>query len=228
MALIKYLMGTLSGKIAGNVYSRNNAGAYVRGWVRPVQPQSERQTQQTERISGLARSWGGDLTEDQRAAWATLAQLYTYPNRLGDPIKLNPNTLFVKVNAIRIVCGDTPLLDPPTDLSVAALESVVVSQCFIGDRELTFTISAALGASEKLYCRAALNVPESRNFVKNLYRLVEVSAAAAVNPVVINIPADLPVPAADMRCFFRLHRYNGETGALSPGYNVSAVAVAGP
>lgn len=223
MALVKSLIGVFSGKLGGQVYARNAGGQYVRQWVRPVQPQTERQTQQTERISGLSRSWGSDLTEDQRAAWSTLSQLYTYPNRLGDPIKLSSSALFVKVNTVRIVAGDSPLLDPPINLSVPALEDVEVTQLQIDERELTFTISQALGVSEKLYCRAALNVPESRNFVKNLYRFCAVSAVAAVNPVVINIPADLPVPAADMRCFFRLHRYNGVNGSLSSGFNISAV-----
>ena len=225
MALFKPILGYISGKVAGNVFSRNAAGSYLRQWVKPVQPQTERQTQQTELIAGLSRDWGSTLTVAQRAAWKALAAIYSYPNRLGDSIQLKPNMLFVKVNAARLIAGDSILVDAPTNLSVSALAAVEITSLGIGVQEVTFSVTPALGVNDKLYVRVALNVPTSRGFVKNLYRHMAVSAANVVNPIPLDIPADLGLPLGDRNCFFRCHRYNDVNGAMSPGFNVSAVAV---
>jgi len=45
MGLIKFsaIVSAASGKVGGNVFARNASGAYARSWVKPINPNTEKQ-----------------------------------------------------------------------------------------------------------------------------------------------------------------------------------------
>lgn len=72
MAKITVLLGELSGSIAGNTFSRNKAGAYVRQRVTPTDPKSEAQMAVRARFANVGSAFHS-LTPLQKAAWNAFA-----------------------------------------------------------------------------------------------------------------------------------------------------------
>lgn len=72
MAKITVLLGELSGSIAGNTFSRNKAGAYVRQRVTPTDPKSEAQMAVRSRFANVGSAFHS-LTPLQKAAWNAFA-----------------------------------------------------------------------------------------------------------------------------------------------------------
>jgi len=112
MAKVISIVGTLSGKLAGTVYSHNRWGNYIRQLVIPTNPQTVYQQNQRGRIANAAEGWS-DLTTNQRLAWAAYATLIVRNDRLGQPLSYNGFTAFVLVNTERSICGQGPVSDPP-------------------------------------------------------------------------------------------------------------------
>jgi hypothetical protein len=112
MAKIIFSEGEISGKLGGKVYSRNRWGAYVRELAIPVQPQTSYQVLQRGRISSSSAGWRA-LTAGQRLQWNGYAAMVTRTDRLGTPLQYNGFTAFMLLNSERLVCGKSPLTDPP-------------------------------------------------------------------------------------------------------------------
>jgi hypothetical protein len=112
MAKVISIVGTLSGKLAGTVYSHNRWGNYIRQLVIPTNPQSVEQQNQRGRIASAAADWSG-LTDGQRLAWNAYAPLIVRLDRLGQPLTYNGFTAYVLVNTERSIVGQGPVSDPP-------------------------------------------------------------------------------------------------------------------
>lgn len=118
MALVKFGGGIqqMSGKVGGNVFSRNRYGNYVRGWTPPVNPNSERQQVVRNIMAMLVNAWAQVLTANQRAQWAVYALNVNFLNRLGETITLTGFNHFIRSNIARQNCGLTWVDDGPTVL----------------------------------------------------------------------------------------------------------------
>lgn len=66
------MIGELSGKLGGNVFARNKAGAYIRQYVIPVDPNSQAQSNARESF-GAASSAYHSLTSTQKNQWQNFA-----------------------------------------------------------------------------------------------------------------------------------------------------------
>lgn len=79
MALIKgSLIGELSGKLGGQVFSRNRSGAYIRQYVIPVNPNTVAQQAARSRFSSAAGGYH-TLTDTQKAHWQEFANTVFSP-----------------------------------------------------------------------------------------------------------------------------------------------------
>jgi hypothetical protein len=118
MALIKYGGGVteMSGKMGGNVFSRNRYGAYVRKLTTPVNPASDRQVIARARVSSMADRWNNTLTEAQRVSWNVYAAAVSVLNRLGDSIYLTGFNHYIRSNCAILACGGTIVDDGPAIL----------------------------------------------------------------------------------------------------------------
>ncbi len=74
MAKFTPLLGHLSGSVAGNVFSHNRNGPYIRGRSIPVNPQTDRQNLVRGFFGAAASAWSATLTEAHRSAWDRYAQ----------------------------------------------------------------------------------------------------------------------------------------------------------
>lgn len=75
------MIGELSGKLGGNVFARNKAGAYIRQYVVPVDPKSQAQINARNSF-GAASSSYHSLTDANKAYWQSFAQ-NTYLPKTG-------------------------------------------------------------------------------------------------------------------------------------------------
>jgi hypothetical protein len=134
MALVKSsLMSQVSGKIGGTVYATGRYGQYARNWVKPVNPNTNKQ-QQVRSIMGAANQAWSLLTDLVKADWVTYANAVPWLNRIGDAIYLTGKTIFVRTYIARINAGlamvdaaPTTLLMPQAPVGVASAEGAAAT-----------------------------------------------------------------------------------------------------
>lgn len=183
--MAKYTPGptvaSVSGSIGGTVYSRNRYGQYMRFRAKPVVSTTDYANVAKANFAAAAEGWPS-LTAAQRAAWETWAQTNPVPNSLGIPQVLAGNAAYVQLNARLIRAGDTVISVPPLAEAPAALLTLVADgDIGAGDVDLTFT-ATPLAATERLWVWAAVVDNPSRNYVRNLLKLIAITAAAQASP----------------------------------------------
>lgn len=89
-ALVQFTggIGGMSGSVAGNTFSHNRYGAYVRNRTIPVNPNSSRQQAARLNFSDVAATWQAALTQVQRDAWNLYGSSVVMKNRLGADVFL--------------------------------------------------------------------------------------------------------------------------------------------
>lgn len=219
MALIKtgIAIGQISCRVAGNVFSRNRGGAYVRNGAIPTRSTTPFAEAAKARLANFSKGWA-DLTDAQRMAWKNWATQNPVINRLGDSIRLAGNMAFVQLNTTIDLAGGTPITDPP--IAAPPLSPTVIAGTYdIGAG--TFQLGWAgvtLGATECLAMEAAVVDNPGVNYVENLYKLVNVTAAAATSPLAnvdTFLAARFGTLAVGQRVFWRAYVIDNATGLRS-------------
>jgi len=183
MAKVKYgaIVGQVSGSIGASTHGHNRFGNYIRQRSIPVQPNSGLQLAQRAVLGTESAAWALLLAAQQRS-WAVWAQNNPIVDVLGDKRILTGHMAFVMCNSrlkgIAVATSDTPPITPAplalTSLSIAASA---------GTQVVTHTFSATpLVANTALWVRACKTPTASTNYVKNLLRFVQCSAAAGGSP----------------------------------------------
>lgn len=72
MARFLGILGDLSGKLGGSVFSRNKAGAYARSWVKPTNANTEAQVRARASFAASISAWHA-LTDLEKAQWNDFA-----------------------------------------------------------------------------------------------------------------------------------------------------------
>lgn len=187
--LIKFGGGVVDarGSQAGNTYSRNRFGAYIRARVKGVDPKSSRQGTARIRMMTLAEQWReSPMTSDKRGAWETYAASVSWLNKLGEAVNLTGYNHYMRSNAAIAAAGGDRVDDGPTDIGLpGGDETVVVTGEGTGS-----TISVAFDdeldwcAEDGGYLLVEMGMPQNqtRNFFGGPWRVAG-SIAGAVVPV---------------------------------------------
>lgn len=139
MALVKFGGGIteMRGSIAGNVFSRNRYGAYVRARTVPVNPNTARQQAVKAAIATLTDRWPNILTAVQRTAWNLYASSVGMKNKLGETIFLSGFNHFIRSNVTRET-GPTVLIDDgPVVFELPAQDPTLAVTCSEATQVLT-------------------------------------------------------------------------------------------
>lgn len=80
MARAVFLNAELRGKMGGQVYARNKGGAYVRAFVRPINPKTQKQSSVRTLFSSSAKTWNA-LTDGDRGGWNSFAAMFFSPKK---------------------------------------------------------------------------------------------------------------------------------------------------
>jgi hypothetical protein len=141
MALVKLGGGIIgiSGSMAGNTFSRNSAGSYLRSRTKPVNPNSVYQAAVRNYLSMLVERWNGVLDATQRGAWETYASAITMKNRLGENIKISGFDHYLRVNIVRLQLGQSKCDDGPTTLTKIETDPTFAISASVATQEVTIT-----------------------------------------------------------------------------------------
>lgn len=178
---MKFLPGptvaAASGSIGGTVFSRNRYGAYTRGRVIPVSPNSAAQAEAKNFLAQASQNWR-DLTDAQRLAWGTWAADNPVTDSLGQSQILQGNSAYCMLATRLLQLGEALPTAPPATAAPAALLTLAATfDIGAGTSVLTFT-ATPLGANEHLWVYAAVSNSAARTYVKNIRKLVSITAAA--------------------------------------------------
>jgi len=176
MAKVVYGGGVaaMSGKSAGNVFSRNAGGSYVRNFKVPTNPNTARQQAARDKLGTWASTWRtlSDATRDQWNAWA---QTHPVIDRLGASIILSGIMAFVKLNINTELAGLSPLVNPPTDpiFKTPVLQEGSL-QAAASAGTMTVNAGTDLSTNDILFIWASPPVSPGITNTKNIERLISV------------------------------------------------------
>lgn len=180
MAIIRSIVGDISGSIRGTTYSRNKGGAYVRGRGAPTAPYSTKQNAIRAILSTLSAAWGS-LTNTQRTQWNDFAAVNPQPNALGDLTLRTGHQLFVSCNSIRALGGLAAVNTPPVSPAPAGLLTFTPTITAPATVSIAYT-ATPIAAGNKLIVWQTLPAGAGRDPNRRQARMIGISAAAAASP----------------------------------------------
>ncbi len=209
-------VGQISGRVGGSVFSHNKGGPYIRNGTIPIQPSTSYKDLAMNRLTVVSRQWAG-LGEPGRQSWRTWANQNPITNRLGKSILLSGNAAYIKLNTRLLASGDTVIAAPPAIAAPSPLLTFVATwDIGAGAFGGAFTVSP-LGANLRLWVWGAVLDSPGARFVKNVWRLVEVTTKAFATPVVCDttFPARFGTMVVGQHAFIKLQVFDSTTGLLS-------------
>jgi hypothetical protein len=224
-------LGTLSGKIAGQVMARNRYGAYSRNFTMPINPASDKQETARAVVADLAIAWSA-LTPGQRAAWDTYAAAVPLIGRTGQPDYITGFNHFVRSNASRLRIAEARALDGPTTLSMPSPDNTIAISASEATQQISvvFDIAGSWRSEDMghMMVYAGYPQPATRNFYAGkmifVNRINGQVAVPPVSPQLITFPAELQF-AAGQKLFVQ-HRIMRADGRLSILFQVTCVSAA--
>lgn len=168
------LIAQASGSVAGNTFSRNRGGQYIRNRATPVNPQTAQQVAVRNAFSQLTVAWGQTLTDTQRAAWDNYAANVPVLNALGDSIFLTGFNMYVRSNTPRLQAGLTRVDSGPTTFDLGTFTPVTVAFKVTGGfEEVTFTNGDAWANENdsSMLVYGSRSLSPTINFFKGPFRL---------------------------------------------------------
>lgn len=212
-----------SGKLNGSVIAKNRGGTYARVKVTPTNPQTTAQQNARNILATWSQGWRG-ITASQRQGWINASPSFPYTDQFGFSRQLSGQQLYVKLNANLNYAGAAGIDDAPTPVEIPAITALSFTAVHsTGVVSIVFAPTPVpTGFSLLIY--ATPNIPASRSFVKNKFRLVKEINAAATSPQVITTQyaAIFGVPLTGQRIFIRANLVSTVTGQA--GIPIQAVA----
>lgn len=215
MAKFRPILGSLRGSIADNVFSHNTFGDYIRRRTSPVNPNTPDQAAVRLIFGSNSVDFSNLLTPIQQQEWADFAVLHPRTDSLGNPYTLSGITMFNAINQVLQFYGIAAITTPPLNLDVEQLLSVTPTFAVVGGLDFAYT-PTPLGADSRLVVFMTQPLSGGKKFVKNLYRSIQVSAAAAASPfdVTTAYTAKFGAPVAGNRIGWKVFILNDANGAV--------------
>ena len=210
-------VASVSGSIGGTTFSRNRGGQYFRRRAIPSTVTSPAALNVKALLAAYSQAWAG-LSDAERAAWTEYARQTPVLNALGNSITRSGHQAYIALNTRLALMSQTAIDTPPIVNAPDALTTY--SQTFdigAGTFAATFT-PTPLGATERLWIRAAVINSAGVNYVKNLLRFVGTSASAQATGYDAQalVEARWGALVAGQTVHFLIHVVDTATGLLSP------------
>jgi len=185
------------GSIAGNTFSKNRFGHYVRPRTKPVNPRSDRQVEARVRIQMLAEYWHSAAMSDiERAAWDAYASAVAMNNKLGEVIRLTGYNHFIRSNASLLAAGGA-MVEPGPEIQ--ALPEADESFAVAGDNgtqllNIFFDIAKLWALETGGYLLVEMGMPQlhTRNYFGGPWRVA--AAIAGVDTTGVSSPQTIVAP----------------------------------
>lgn len=182
MAKIKFgmMMTDARGKLGGQVFSKNRAGAYVRTKVTPSNARTVSQQASRAILGGLSVAWNA-LTEMQVKAWNEAVNDWKKTDIFGDLKTPSGKNLFIEVNKNLMQAGYAQLTLPPAKKEVPEYTGTEV-QYIISLKEIDLNGYASVPVGSKLQIWASPALPNGVSYVKNKLRVIAYLGSGTVDP----------------------------------------------
>ena len=173
MAKIKFgmMMTDASGKLGGQVFSKNRGGSYVRTKVTPSNARTSAQMAVRGPFASVSSAWSG-LSEDQRKSFNGFVSSYGKTDIFGDIRNPSGKALFQRLNQ-NLILSNQPNIAvcvSPQEVPFADLVDITVSNA-----ENSMNITTAGDTTGcKLLVFATNPLSHGTSFVKNKLRLIGV------------------------------------------------------
>ena len=221
------MVGAVSGRVGGTIFSHNRGGAYIRNGVVPVLVQSGYTENARNALAACARAWGA-LTAEERQNWAAYTVENPVVNRLGQKKTLSGHMAYNALNTRLVQAGETPLDVPPNSGSPAPLTDLTADiDVSDGTAILTFAPTPLAAGRRLMVWGCVVNKP-GVNYVANKYRLLTYSAAAQATGLDIQsaLNARFGALQAGDRVFLRAQVLDTATGLVSSFISTETPVVA--
>lgn len=223
MAKIKFgmMMTDARGKLGGQVFSKNRAGAYVRTKVTPSNPRTISQMESRSILGTLSAGWNA-LTDAQRASFNNAVESWQKTNIFGDMVKPTGKNLYTSLNKNLLQAELSPINVAPQKMDLPALTGfvptfdLVASEIDLGIASVPSGVVLQVSATPML--NAGVNYVAGKSRVIAYVPAGAVSASALFDAYVDRF--GLPTDGANIH--FQL-KYIGTNGQA--GVPVSAKAV---
>lgn len=172
MAKIKFgmMMTDASGKLGGQVFSKNRGGAYVRTKVTPSNPQTTAQMGVRGIFASISSSWS-TLTEEGRATFNNLVGDYARTDIFGDLRNPSGKALFQRLNQ-NLLLTEQETIDvcvPPSEVPFANLAAGLGS---VSSNTFNVNYAGTLTGSQ-IVVWATPPLSQGTTFVKNRLRQIK-------------------------------------------------------
>lgn len=215
MAKVKFgmMMTDASGKLGGQVFSKNRSGSYVRTKVTPSNPQTLAQQASRATLAAVSSAWS-DLTDIQRASFNNAVEDWKKTDIFGDLKKPTGKNLFSALNINLINTGQAQITvaPPKVEIPYFGLTSV---EGDVSDAEILLVASSAPAGFVVLI---SATPPQSAgtSFFKGKYRdlTFQPSATASAYDLYADYAAKFGAPLAGANVSFRIKLIapNGQAG----------------
>ncbi|MBA7657292.1 hypothetical protein ES703_65227 [subsurface metagenome] len=232
MALVKYGGGIIqmSGSVAGNTFSRNRYGNYVRARTKPVNPNTARQIAVKAAMAFLADRWSQILTEAQRTAWNLYGSSVDMTNGLGETINLSGYNHYMRSNMIRKQAGVGIIDAGPTIFEIPAQDPTFAIVADESNQDILYTFNNALAWANEVggYLFKFQGSPQNpqRNFFGGPWRYHGKIVGAGSPPSSPDTQVDPPFVVTELQrqwCYGRIGRADGR---LSQPFTADTFCVA--
>jgi len=224
------IVGTASGSLRSNTYSRNRFGFYVRNRTIPVNPNSARQSTVRSLMQTLTNLWVTTLTQIQRDQWTAYGLNVSVLNRFGDPIFLTGLNHYIRSNVPRLVAGLPRVDDGPVTFSLPEADNGADCGYTADDQKVSVTFTDTLdlydedNAAILIYC--GLTVNPSVEFFGSPYRWAGAITGSVGAPPVSPVEIDYPFTMQTAQKVFHKFRITMADGRLSEFFRLGSAIVA--
>lgn len=213
-----------SGSLGGTVYSHNRYGAYTRTRAIPTNPSTLAQQNARGRFATQSAAWQS-LTAAKQLAWKAWASANPITNALGAQQELTGHAAFVGINTRLTQATDAVINVPPLTPAPTSLVTLTATwDISAGDFELAFT-ATPLSADDKLWVQAAVVSSAGIKYIRNLLRVVVISAKAQAT--LLDTQTDIEAVFGGLQVGQTVHVwasvFDSATGLLSTPLSVSGV-----
>lgn len=180
MAKIKFgmMMTDARGKLGGQVFSKNRAGAFVRTKVTPSNPRTVAQMLSRGILGTLSIGWNA-LTEAQRQSFNSAVENWQKTDIFGDLKKPTGKNLYVALNKNLDQSGQALVTTAPDKVDVPFLGTFTVAINTTAGTISGFGTSIPAGVVLQVSATPQLN--QGVSYTKGKYRVIEYIPTGAID-----------------------------------------------
>jgi len=224
-ALFGNIIVSLRGSIAGNTYSQNSSGQYVRAKTSPVQPSTPAQQLQKQNLTNVTQSWRG-LTQAERDQWIQAAPIFNNNNVFGNNVPLTAQQLFMRLNLNLLSIAQPVITVPPVPTAVFGFTALSLAANTTGG-SLDATFAPVIPVGTSIVVRSTTQLSAGIQFAKNFFRKIGTIDSTDLSPLDIAVLYTTKfgaLPVIGTKVFVDMRAVDNATGIDSTLIEASDIA----